>query len=91
MSAADAADMRGLSVDGKNLREAAARDKGHKIHLLAALAHSTGLVLAQLDIGEKTNQITCFQPLLNTIAMRRRTSGHLTFGRPRSGPCSRRR
>ncbi|MEH0628462.1 transposase family protein [Streptomyces stelliscabiei] len=53
--------LRGLAVDGKSLRGAA---KGRKIHLLAALEHTTGLVLAQLDVGEKTNEITCFQPLL---------------------------
>ncbi|MFF0088090.1 ISAs1 family transposase [Streptomyces canus] len=59
--------MRGLAVDGKSLR-GAARAKGRKIHLLAALEHATGLVLAQLDVGEKTNEITCFQPLLDTVA-----------------------
>ncbi|MFJ9026530.1 ISAs1 family transposase [Streptomyces sp. NPDC102259] len=59
--------LRGLAVDGKSLR-GAARAKGRKIHLLAALEHATGLVLAQLDVGEKTNEITCFQPLLDTVA-----------------------
>ncbi|MER5217196.1 ISAs1 family transposase [Streptomyces sp. NPDC002838] len=38
-----------------------------KIHLLAALDHAAGLVTAQLDIGEKTNEITCFQPPLETM------------------------
>jgi hypothetical protein len=57
----------GLAVDGKRLR-GAARAKGRKIHLLAALEHTTGRVLAQLDVGEKTNEITCFQPLLDTVA-----------------------
>ncbi|WP_229843822.1 ISAs1 family transposase, partial [Streptomyces chryseus] len=61
------AGLRGLAVDGKALR-GAARAKGRKIHLLAALDHTTGLVLAQLDVGEKTNEITCFQPLLDTVA-----------------------
>ncbi|MFJ5843309.1 ISAs1 family transposase [Streptomyces shenzhenensis] len=46
----------------------AAKANGRKIHLLAALEHATGLVLAQLDVGEKTNEITCFQPLLDTVA-----------------------
>nr|WP_234381248.1 ISAs1 family transposase [Streptomyces sp. NRRL F-5122] len=46
----------------------AAKAKGHKIHLLAALEHAIGLVLAQLDVGEKTNEITCFEPLLGTVA-----------------------
>nr|WP_081237380.1 ISAs1 family transposase [Streptomyces viridosporus] len=62
-----AAGLRGLAVDGKSLR-GAAKAKGRKIHLLAALEHATGLVLAQLDVGEKTNEITCFQPLLDTVA-----------------------
>ncbi|PTH87614.1 ISAs1 family transposase [Streptomyces sp. A244] len=62
-----AAGLRGLAVDGKSLR-GAARAKDRKIHLLAALEHTTGLVLAQLDVGEKTNEIVCFQPLLDTVA-----------------------
>ncbi|MFJ1560782.1 transposase [Streptomyces mirabilis] len=41
---------------------------GRTIHLLAACAHLSGLVLAPLDVGEKTNEITCFQPLLETLA-----------------------
>ncbi|MFG2949697.1 ISAs1 family transposase [Streptomyces adustus] len=57
----------GLAVDGKSLR-GAGRAKGRKIHLLAALEHTTGLVLAQSDVGEKTNEITCFQPLLDSVA-----------------------
>ncbi len=38
------------------------------MHLFAAVEHTTGLVLAQLDVGEKTGETTCFQPLLDTIA-----------------------
>ncbi|ANZ21759.1 transposase [Streptomyces noursei ATCC 11455] len=59
--------LQGLAVDGKTLRGAARAD-GRKIHLLAALDHTSGLVLAQLDVGEKTNEITCFQPLLERVA-----------------------
>ncbi|MFE4698712.1 ISAs1 family transposase [Streptomyces sp. NPDC056738] len=59
--------LRGLAVDGKSLR-GAARATGRKIHLLAACEHTTGLVLAQLDVGEKTNEITCFRPLLTAVA-----------------------
>ncbi|EST34549.1 hypothetical protein N566_18425 [Streptomycetaceae bacterium MP113-05] len=54
-------------MDGKTLR-GAGRAGGRKIHLLAACDHTTGLVLGQLDVGEKTNGITCFRPLLDTIA-----------------------
>jgi predicted transposase YbfD/YdcC len=59
--------LRALAVDGKSLR-GAARATGRKIHLLAALDHTTQLILAQLDVGEKTGETTCFQPLLNTVA-----------------------
>ncbi|MFF7183596.1 ISAs1 family transposase [Streptomyces sp. NPDC008121] len=59
--------LRGLAVDGKSLR-GAARAEGRKIHLLAACDHVRGLILAQLDVGEKTNEIICFQPLPETIA-----------------------
>ncbi|MCX5208490.1 ISAs1 family transposase [Kitasatospora sp. NBC_00240] len=59
--------LRAIAVDGKSLR-GAARAHGRKIHLLAALDHTAGNVLAQLDVGEKTNEITCFQPLLDTVA-----------------------
>ncbi|MFF9015069.1 ISAs1 family transposase [Streptomyces sp. NPDC014870] len=64
---AQARALRAIAVDGKSLR-GAARANGRKIHLLAALDHTGSTVLAQLDVGEKTNEITCFQPLLDTIA-----------------------
>ncbi|MEU5377162.1 MULTISPECIES: hypothetical protein [unclassified Streptomyces] len=60
------AGLRGLAVDGKSLR-GATKAHGRKIHLLAARDHASGLVLAQLDVGEKTNEITCFQPLLGAV------------------------
>lgn len=44
-----------LAVYGKSER-GAAKAKDRKIHLLAALDHTTGLVLAQLDVGEETNE-----------------------------------
>ncbi|WP_406209615.1 ISAs1 family transposase [Streptomyces sp. NBC_01017] len=58
----------GSPTDARRRPGCAAKAKGRKIHLLAALEHTTGLVLAQLDVGEKTNEITCFQPLLDTVA-----------------------
>ncbi|MCX5097397.1 ISAs1 family transposase [Streptomyces sp. NBC_00365] len=61
-----AGELSGLAVDGKSLR-GAARAMGRKIHLLAALDHTTGLVLARLDVQEKTNEISCFQPLPDTV------------------------
>ncbi|MFJ9005530.1 transposase family protein [Streptomyces canus] len=46
---------RAVAVDGKSLR-GAARAGGRKIHLPAALDHTSRLALAQLDVGDKTNE-----------------------------------
>lgn len=51
----------GLSADGKSLCGAAKST--------CSSAWSTcGLVLSQLDVGEKTGEITCFQTLLEAVA-----------------------
>lgn len=65
--ATGAARLHGLAVDSKSLR-GAAKAGGRKIRLLATLEHTTGLILAQVEVGEMANEITCFQPLLNTGA-----------------------
>jgi predicted transposase YbfD/YdcC len=51
-----------IAVDGKTLR-GSARD-GHQVHLLAALDHHDGAVLAQREVGAATNEIAEFRPLL---------------------------
>jgi hypothetical protein len=58
--------LRAIAADGKSLR-GAARAHDRKIHLLAAVDHATSAVLGQVDVGTKTNEITCFQPLLDSI------------------------
>jgi predicted transposase YbfD/YdcC len=51
-----------VAVDGKTLRGSA--HQGHQVHLLAALDHHDGAVLAQREVGAATNEIAAFQPLL---------------------------
>ncbi|MCZ7462313.1 hypothetical protein [Streptomyces sp. WMMC940] len=46
----------------------APRATGRRIHLPATCDHLSGLVLAQLDVGQKTNEVASFQPLLETLA-----------------------
>jgi predicted transposase YbfD/YdcC len=57
---------RAVAVDGKTLR-----GSGHhpspQVHLLAAVDHTTGAVLAQADVDATTNEITRFQPLLDGV------------------------
>jgi len=55
-----------VAVDGKTLRGAVDAD-GRQVHLLAALAHGSGTVLAQRRVDAKTNEITGFRPLLEGV------------------------
>lgn len=55
-----------LAVDGKRVR-GAVDDDGNAPHLLAAATHDNSLVLAQVDVHHKTNEIPMFAPLLDTI------------------------
>jgi predicted transposase YbfD/YdcC len=55
-----------IAVDGKTLR-GARRDDGRQVHLLSALDTSTGIVLAQVTIDAKSNEIPAFTPLLDAV------------------------
>lgn len=56
----------GIAVDGKTVR--GARDGPQKApHLLSAVLHEAGLVLAQQAVGDKTNEIPCVPPLLEGL------------------------
>jgi predicted transposase YbfD/YdcC len=55
-----------LAVDGKRVRGAIDRD-GNAPHLLAAATHEQGLVLAQIDVHHKTNEIPMFTRLLDAV------------------------
>ena len=55
-----------IAVDGKEVR-GAKNGSGSRVHLMAALDHRTGTVLGQVDVGVKTNEITMFASLLDTI------------------------
>lgn len=55
-----------IAFDGKTLR--GARDAaGNLVHLLAGLCQHTGVVLAQVAVGPKTNEIPKLRTLLDTI------------------------
>ena len=57
-----------VAVDGKSLRGSAFAG-GRCRHLLAAVTHTGGLVLAQLNVDLKTNEIPLFSTLLDTIEL----------------------
>ena len=57
---------KGIAVDGKTVR--GARDGEKKApHLLSAVLHQEGIVVAQLQVGDKTNEIPTIKPLLNPL------------------------
>ena len=58
-----------IAVDGKSVRGAIGAD-GRCEHLLAAADHRSGVVLAQLAVAAKTNEIPMLAPLLDRIAIR---------------------
>jgi predicted transposase YbfD/YdcC/urease gamma subunit len=55
-----------IAVDGKTLRGAAHAGQDGP-HLLAALDHTHGAVLGQVEVGAKTNEIPLFTTLLDRI------------------------
>jgi predicted transposase YbfD/YdcC len=57
-----------IAVDGKTLRGSGAAG-GPGRHLLAALDHAHGVVLGQVDVEAKTNEIPMFATLLDHIEL----------------------
>jgi predicted transposase YbfD/YdcC len=60
-----AADLGAVAVDGKTVR-GAKDSEGNQTHLLAAMTH-TGLVIGQVEVGAKTNEIPKLSELLDTM------------------------
>ena len=65
-AAAGRLNWRHIAIDGKTVR-GAVRPDGTQPHLLAAYDVTAGTVLGQADVEAKTNEITCFVPLLHAI------------------------
>lgn len=57
-----------IAVDGKGVRGSGSATAEPR-HLLGAIDHARGVVLAQREVGCKTNEITEFQPLLDTVSL----------------------
>ena len=55
-----------IAVDGKTLRGSGHGSEDSR-HLLAAFDHAHGVVLGQVDVGAKTNEIPLFTALLDRI------------------------
>ncbi len=57
-----------IAVDGKSLR--GAHDSGQRVpHLLSAILHEEAVVIGQLEVEEKTNEIPKLQQLLDPLPL----------------------
>jgi hypothetical protein len=56
----------GLALDGKTVRGSADANNSAR-HLLSAIVHGSGTVVAQMDVESKTNEITRVEPLLEDV------------------------
>ncbi len=53
-------------MDGKTLRGSGDGEES-PLHLLSAVVHKEGIVIAQKDVSERTNEITRVKPLLEGL------------------------
>lgn len=57
-----------VAIDGKTLRRSHQRAKGKEpIHMVSAWAHENGLVLGQIKVDEKSNEITAIPELIRSL------------------------
>lgn len=58
-----------IAVDGKTLRGTCGRDGTGGVHLLAAMTHQAGTVVAQVQVDGKTSEVAWFAPLLDRVGL----------------------
>lgn len=57
-----------LAVDGKTVKKAKRQD-GRALHLVAAVTHESGRLVAQRPVDEKSNEITALRPMLQEVPL----------------------
>jgi len=66
-----------IAIDGKTLRQSFDRNAGQTgIHLLSAWASSCRLVLGQVKVDNKSNEITAIPELLKKLLHHNRCDGN---------------
>jgi hypothetical protein len=59
---------RRIAVDGKAVKKARQKD-GRQLHLVAAVSHESGRLVAQRPVDEKSNEITALRPMLANMPL----------------------
>lgn len=71
-----------IPIDGKTIRGAKTNGKKSPIHMVSAWASKNNMVLGQVKVSEKSNEITAIPKLLELIATRL-CGYHRCYGMPR--------
>jgi hypothetical protein len=58
-----------IAIDGKTLRGSKVQG-GKQTHLMSAFLHHQGIVIAQTQVDDKSNEITAVRPMLENIDIR---------------------
>lgn len=61
--------LEGVAIDGKSLC-GSSKQKAKQSHLLSSLSHRLGVVLAQVAVSDKTNEITRAEQLLEMLTLK---------------------
>lgn len=59
----------GITIDGKSIRRATSLG-AKNVHLLRAVCHQVRLMLAQVAVDDKINEITAIQPLFEKLLLK---------------------
>ena len=58
-----------VALDGKDVRGASKQTDGERRMMVAAVEHGTGLVLGQVQVGDKTNEIPAVRELTRALGL----------------------
>lgn len=64
-------ELEGLTIDGKTLR-GSKQQGAEEAHLVSMLSQRLGIVIKQLGVGSKTNEIPIVEKLLESLVLHRR-------------------
>ncbi len=59
-----------VNIDGKTIRGAKEHGKKSPVHMVSAWAHQNNLVLGQIKVTEKSNEITAIPKLLEVLSLK---------------------
>lgn len=59
-----------VNIDGKTIRGAKRHGKKSPVHMVSAWAHQNNLVLGQVKVNEKSNEITAIPKLLEVLSLK---------------------